>query len=98
MLKQEIINRMSVKLEELVELTDTHTKQIDCINEGVTPIMTDYYWKIDALENNFSKLFTMVDSLEAKNYKLRSELDGIYKVLEMDACDIQKLQDKMEGK
>ena len=38
------------------------------------------------------------DDLEAKNYQLRRELDGIYKVLEMDACDIQKLQDKMEGK
>ena len=64
-----VINGMSVKIEELVELTDTHTKQIQCINEGVTPIMTDYYWKIDALENNFSKLFTMVDDLETLQNK-----------------------------
>jgi hypothetical protein len=45
-----------------------------------------------------SKLVGKTDDLEAKNYQLRRELDGIYKVLEMDACDIQKLQDKTEGK
>ena len=35
-----------------------------------------------------------IDELESKYYKLRSELDGVYKVLEMDALDIQALQDK----
>ena len=40
------------------------------------------------------RLNVKYDDLEAKNYQLKSELDGIYKVLEMDACDIQKLQDE----
>ena len=31
-----------------------------------------------------------------KYYKLRSELDSIYKVLEMDALDIQDLYNKLE--
>jgi len=35
-----------------------------------------------------------IEELESKYYKLRSELDGVYKVLEMDALDIQALQDK----
>mgnify|MGYP003151706342 CR=1 FL=1 len=35
------------------------------------------------------------DILESKFYSLRSELDGIYSVLEMDALDIQALQDKV---
>ena len=38
------------------------------------------------------------DDLEAKNYQLRSELDGVYKVLEMDACDIQDLQEEISLK
>ena len=37
------------------------------------------------------------DDLESKYYKLRSELDSIYKVLEMDALDIQDLYNKLEN-
>ena len=33
-----------------------------------------------------------IEILESKYYNLRSELDGIYKVLEMDALDIESLQ------
>ena len=37
------------------------------------------------------------DNLEGKYYTLRSELDSIYKVLEMDALDIQDLYNKLEN-
>ena len=37
------------------------------------------------------------DDLEGKYYTLRSELDAVYKVLEMDALDIQDLYDKLEN-
>ena len=36
------------------------------------------------------------DILEGKYHQLRSELDSIYKVLEMDALDIQDLYNKLE--
>ena len=51
-----------------------------------------------SLALQINDLSNKIDDLEAKNYQLKSELDGIYKVLEMDACDIQELQDKMEDK
>ena len=37
------------------------------------------------------------DILEGKYHQLRSELDSIYKVLEMDALDIQDLYNKLEN-
>ena len=37
------------------------------------------------------------DILEGKYWQLRSELDSIYKVLEMDALDIQALYEKLEN-
>jgi predicted nuclease with TOPRIM domain len=71
-------------------------------NKTMIKVINGMQDKIDALELWKSKLNDMdrillnrIDDLEAKNYELRSELDGIYKVLEMDACDIQKLQDKI---
>ena len=38
--------------------------------------------------------YEKIEELESKYYKLRSELDSVYKVLEMDALDLQALQDK----
>ena len=37
----------------------------------------------------------VVEQLEDKIDDLKSELNGIYKVLNMDACDIKALQDKV---
>ena len=37
------------------------------------------------------------DRLEGKYHQLRSELDAVYKVLEMDALDIQDLYNKLEN-
>ena len=68
--------------------------KVSCVLVGVDDLET--FQK--GAEVIFSKLLIKTDDLEAKNYQLRRELDGIYKVLEMDACDIQKLQDKTEGK
>tara|TARA_Y100000593_G_scaffold32337_1_gene63704 strand:+ start:1244 stop:1498 length:255 start_codon:yes stop_codon:yes gene_type:complete len=41
------------------------------------------------------KLNKEFDELETSYYKLRSELNGVYKVLEMNADDIQALQNKV---
>ena len=83
----------------LRELEDKYKYMFN--NEDIKHLMD----KIDDLskycQDNKDKIIKLVDKtddLEAKNYQLRGELDGIYKVLEMDACDIQKIQDKMEGK
>ena len=51
--------------------------------------IADYIQDIETDLNN------KIDDLEAKNGLLRKELDGIYKVLNMDACDIKDLQDKV---
>ena len=41
------------------------------------------------------KLNKEFDELETSYYKLRSELNGVYKVLEMNADDIQALQNRV---
>ena len=91
---QKVMNGMADKIELLHEAVK--------ISNEMQKISKD---KIDDLfkycQDNKDKIIDLndkTDDLEAKNYQLRSELDGIYKVLEMDACDIQKIQDKMEGK
>ena len=71
-------------------------------NKTMIKVINGMADKIDDLETWKSKLNDMdrillnrIDDLEAKNYELRSELDAIYKVLNMDACDIKALQDKV---
>lgn len=69
----------------------------DDYNELARKRLGDYE-KIEDLEKSldiaFKESANDYDNLESKYYKLRSELDSIYKVLEMDALDIQALQDK----
>ena len=65
------------------------------IDERIDRVVEQLEDKINKCFNKFDKIDDRLDDLESKNYQLRSELDGIYKVLEMDACDIQKLQDKV---
>ena len=79
----EEISDNGFKITELENKIKSVEQEIPDVNQS-----TDY---TDALNVKY-------DDLEAKNYELRRELDVVYKVLEMDACDIQKLQDKMEGK
>ena len=95
---QKVINGMADKIELLWDTVEFQVKESNDVTK-------DYGDKIDDLskycQDNKDKIIKLVDKtddLEAKNYQLRGELDGVYKVLEMDACDIQKIQDKMEGK
>ena len=66
--------------------------------------------KIDDLENKYKYMFNnkdikhlmnKIDDLEAKNYQIKGELDGIYKVLELTDDQIEGLieyNNKMEDK
>ena len=78
-----VINGMQDKIDALEEKIKHNAENIDTIHDNTN----------DNLEEISDNKFKIND-LEAKNYELRRELDGIYKVLEMDACDIQKLQDE----
>ena len=71
-------------IEHLIDKIEMLEQQIPDINQETTETI---------------KLNDKYDALEAKYYSLRSELDGVYKVLEMDALDIKNLQDELkEGK
>ena len=77
-------NKLNNKIDDLEEKIKHNAENIDTIHDNTNS-------NLEEISNNRFK----IDDLEAKNYQLKSELDGIYKVLEMDACDIQELQDKM---
>ena len=64
--------------------------------------------RVDNNKNDINKIYGLLksgniafkedyDILEGKYHQLRSELDSIYKVLEMDALDIQDLYNKLEN-
>tara|TARA_R110002020_G_scaffold391551_2_gene601955 strand:+ start:66 stop:596 length:531 start_codon:yes stop_codon:yes gene_type:complete len=64
--------------------------------------------RMDSTDNNINKIYGLLksgniafkedyDILEGKYHQLRSELDSIYKVLEMDALDIQDLYEQLEN-
>ena len=88
-----VINGMADKIDDL-ELWKSKLNDMDRILlnriEDVEQEIPDINQDTDITD----RLNDRCDDLEAKNYELRRELDGIYKVLEMDACDIQKLQDE----
>ena len=52
---------------------------------------------IDHINEDFDLVKEDYDILEGKYHQLRSELDCVYKVLEMDALDIQDLYNKLEN-
>ena len=61
--------------------------------------------KIDEFDNiiveQYDLLYNKIDDLEAKNYQIKRELDGIYKVLELTDDQIEGLieyNNKMESK
>ena len=92
------------KLEssKLKDLDTLLINMIDVLEERIKyleKVDKSYKSDIDDLKRYTDKQLCHVsdkyDDLEAKNYQLRRELDGVYKVLEMDACDIQALQDKV---
>tara|TARA_R110000824_G_scaffold19117_2_gene74571 strand:- start:184 stop:840 length:657 start_codon:yes stop_codon:yes gene_type:complete len=75
------INDCNAKIDNVLSAEQTNYSHINGIN--------------DRLEDRV--LIDDYDRLEAKYYTLRSELDSIYKVLEMDALDIQDLYNKLEN-
>ena len=75
-----IAKKLNNKIETLENKIKAVEEQIPDINQETTETI---------------KLNDKYDILESKYYSLRSELDGIYSVLEMDALDIQALQDNV---
>ena len=102
MLKQEIINKMSVKLEELAELTDTHTSQIDCINEGVTSenlitckVQNDLYNKIDELkkrEKNAKIYFAIDERIDRVVEQFDEKIENVSKLVNIHNDKIDALE------
>ena len=88
------INNIIKRVENIEIIISSSVEGEPCIIKRVEELEGKMAQNNTAICNETSNLNNKIDDLEAKNYELRSELDGIYKVLEMDACDIQKLQDK----
>ena len=55
------------------------------------------FLNIDHINEDFDLVKEDYDILEGKYHQLRSELDCVYKVLEMDALDIQDLYEQLEN-
>ena len=88
------INNIIKRVENIEIIISSSVDGEPCIIKRVEELEGKMAQNNTAICNETSNLNNKIDDLEAKNYELRSELDGIYKVLEMDACDIQKLQDE----
>ena len=98
-----LINRISVledRIKYLEKVDKSYKNDIDDLEDKINNYQHEINLPkiINDLHKKNNKLNNKIDDLEAKNYQLKSELDGLYKVLEMDACDIQELQNKMEDK
>ena len=84
---EQVINGMTDKIESLEDKIEVNKNYKKLWQEN-----TDDY---NDLARKRLGDYEKIEELESKYYTLRRELDGIYKVLEMDACDIQALQDKV---
>ena len=89
-----VINGMADKIDDL-ELWKSKLNDMDRILlnriEDVEREIPDINQDTDITD----RLNDRCDGLEAKNYQLKSELDGIYKILEMDSEDLQALQNEV---
>ena len=88
-----------------------NSEQIEVLQDAVRKVfvrMDSTDNNIDNNKNDINKIYGLLksgniafkedyDILEGKYHQLRSELDSIYKVLEMDALDIQALYEKLEN-
>ena len=94
-------NKIDEKVDNNARLLQDATRKIfvniDTINDSV-----------DSNKNDINKIYGLLksgniafkedyDILEGKYHQLRSELDCVYKVLEMDALDIQDLYEQLEN-
>ena len=91
------MEKVKIDVNKIKDYKELYEENIEHYN-GLQKERLESYMLIDRLKKDIDLLFDDVEGLNAKNCELRRELDGVYKVLEMDACDIQKLQDKMEDK
>ena len=83
------IEKLDNKIKELEQKANrTGQYHLEAINEKFS--------KLDKKINKLSDLLTSVTSdVNSAKYELRKELNGIYKVMEMNADDIKALQDKV---
>ena len=78
---EKVINGMNDKIETL----ESKYNELGVNCKGLLKLV----------ENGFNKVSSTTKYLEDKIDNMRSELNGIYEVLEMDSDDIQALQDKV---
>ena len=78
------IEKLDKKIKELEQKANrTGQFHLDAIND-----------KFAKEDKKINKLYDLLKSATF-DYELRKELNGIYKVMEMNADDIQELQDKL---
>tara|TARA_R100000781_G_scaffold50744_1_gene33547 strand:+ start:812 stop:1099 length:288 start_codon:yes stop_codon:yes gene_type:complete len=80
------------------ELINDLINKIDGFQGNINALTTAHNMGVELAKKDHNEIVVLrdeIDDLEAKNYLLRHELDAIYKVLNMDACDIKALQDKV---
>lgn len=100
MLEQDIDRKIFARIDVINE-------DIDVVAEEAKEDIREVNFRITRLEQSIPDINQPTDQtealkedydiLEVKYHQLRSELDSIYKVLEMDALDIQDLYNKLEN-
>ena len=83
------------KIEGLTNVADNNTGLIASINDDLGTKVNIMLRGIDDLESFQKRAEIIISKLVDKNDDLKSELNGIYKVLEMDSDDIQELQEEI---
>ena len=86
------------KIEGLTDVADNNTGLIASINDDLGTKVNIMLRGIDDLESFQKRAEIIISKLVDKNDDLKSELNGIYKVLEMDSDDIQELQEEISLK
>ena len=106
MLEQDIDRKIFARMDSIDNKIDSIHEDIDVVAEDGKEDINEVNFRITRLEENSNKKALDIafkesaedyNALESKYYKLRSELDAVYKVLEMDALDIQDLYNKLEN-
>ena len=90
------VNFRITKLERNIPNIDSIHERIDDCEQDINNVELNIP-DINQPTDQTKALKEDYDILEGKYWQLRSELDSIYKVLEMDALDIQALYEKLEN-
>ena len=106
------INRLQDEIESTTDtygdLIDNNARLLQDATRKIFVNIDTINDSVDNNKNDINKIYGLLksgniafkedyDILEVKYHQLRSELDSIYKVLEMDALDIQDLYEKLEN-